>query len=339
MPDGTVVPASSNNWVLYESSQSGLYHATVDVTGGRVPATAGNNGLPGAYFAQEQNDSAIVQHGEIVVTVNATPFTVTFNANSGKINGLNTYTMTNQYKYPNLNTYIPVSSGAVKLLFDGWYIDKNNNNILDAEDELAENNFNSYLMGDVTYIAIWKAPLSLSGTVTVDGSYELNGVQQSVWERDRATEVAIVLQKKTGNAYNDIACHILPITYDETTYIGTTEAYSFGVPADGSDYRIIVLELNYTATYDADQDTDQTFTADENIITNMMENRTVNIKMTFAPDSYEQRLVIDASKVNSTYRPTNVNAKISYRNLGTNEAFAVISQHANNVMAIKMEDN
>lgn len=329
MPDGTVVPARSTDWVKYTSDMAGLYSATVDVTGGRIPETAKPDGLAGAYFAKENNDTEIVQHGDIVVTVKGTPFTVTFDANGGTIQGVSEYTMNKQYKYPNLNEYIPDTS---ENLFDGWFIDTNKNGTLE-ESERATNNFTSYLMGDVTYVAGWKEPVTLSGKVSVKGSYNLGENQESVWERDRATEVAVVLQKKTGSAYNDIASAICQIEYDENTKDGVAN-YQFSVPADGSDYRIQILELNYTATYD--QHGDDAFTSTENEVNDMLENRIVNVKMSFEPEGYEQRLIIDTSKINSTYRPSYIEAKILYRNLGTNEVFDIISQHKSQALQVTM---
>ena len=146
MPDGTVVPAESTDWVEYTSDMAGLYSATVGVTGGRVPSTAGTSGLKGAYFAEKnESDNTIVQHGEIVVTVKATPLTVTFDANGGKIQNESTYTMNNQYKYPNLNEYVPDTSENPNLLFDGWFIDANGNGTLE-ESERATNNFTLYFL-------------------------------------------------------------------------------------------------------------------------------------------------------------------------------------------------
>ena len=335
MPDGTVVPARSTDCVVYKSDVSGLYSATVGVTGGRVPETAKPNGLPGAYFAKDSDDTEIVQHGDIVVTVSATPFTVKFNANGGKIQNESTYTLNNQYKYPNLNEYVPVALENSKSLFDGWFIDADGNGTLE-ESERATNNFTLYLMGDVTYVAGWKQPVTLSGNISVKGNYDLGENQESVWERDRATEVAVVLQKKTGNAYNDIASVICKIEYDEQTKDGEAN-YQFAVPADGSDYRIQILELNYIATYDRDED--NTFTSNENEVNVMLESRTVNVEMSFEPEGYEERLIIDASKINSTYRPSYIEAKILYRNLGTNEVFNIISQHKSKALQVAMETN
>ena len=332
MPDGTVVPANSTDWVEYTSDMAGLYSATVDVTGGRIPETAKPDVLEGAYFAKENNDTEIVQHGDIVVTVNATPFTVTFDANGGNINGSATCVMNNQYKYPNLNEYVPDTSENPNSLFDGWFIDADGNGTLE-ESERATNNFTSYLMGDVTYVAGWKEPVTLSGEVSVKGSYNLGENQESVWERDRAKEVAVVLQKKTGSAYNDIASAIYQIKYDENTKDGKAN-YEFSVPADGADYRIQILELNYTATYD--QDRDDAFTLTENEVNDMLENCIVNVKMSFEPEGYEQRLIIDTSKINSTYRPSYIEAKILYRNLGTNEVFDIISQHKSQALRVTM---
>ena len=336
MPDGTVVPAESTDWVEYTSDMAGLYSATVGVTGGRVPSTAGTSGLKGAYFAEKnESDNTIVQHGEIVVTVKATPLTVTFDANGGKIQNESTYTMNNQYKYPNLNEYVPDTSENPNLLFDGWFIDANGNGTLE-ESERATNNFTLYLMGDVTYVAGWKQPVTLSGNISVKGNYDLGENQESVWERDRATEVAVVLQKKTGSAYNDIASAICKIIYDEETKDGEAK-YQFAVPADGSDYRIQILELNYTAMYD--QGKDNTFTSNENEVNDMLQDCFVNVKMSFEPEGYEQRLIIDASKINSTYRPSYIETKILYRNLGTNEVFDIISQHKSRALQVQMESN
>lgn len=322
MPDGTVVRAETQDSIIYTPSGSGLYKGTLTVTGGENPTFPENAALSGAFFENG------VQKGQLVVTVDITPFQVVFDAGEeGKINGERTYSLENQYAYPNLNEYVPVPENE-DTIFLGWY--------LQGVDQPATNQYDQYLEDDVRYVAKWKNPRKLEGTITVQAHYPQGNDTVEVHPADRAQEVVIVLQKKTGESYNDIAVKTLPLTYEFVDDNGNgkedegeeckdaTTTYSFIVPNDGAEYRIHVLELNYLSKYN--NDNNQNFTEDECVIP-IQDSPRIDVELTFAPQNYAQDILIDTSRINVGYRPTKVLAQVAYRNLGSQDAYNVISQH------------
>ena len=58
-----------------------------------------------------------------------------------------------------------------------------------------------------------------------------------------------------------------------------------------------------------------------------MDSPQIDVELTFAPQSYAQDILVDTSRINVGYRPTSVLAQVVYRNLGTQGAYNVISQH------------
>ena len=115
-----------------------------------------------------------------------------------------------------------------------------------------------YLTGDVTYTAKWKEPKNVNGYVDIATTYQLEGKIVDVNDRDLPEYVVIVLQKLVNSVYDeeteeyteeyiDINAKREKISYSGWTGSAT---YNFSVPADGSKYRIHILELNYTSKYD-----------------------------------------------------------------------------------------
>ena len=329
MPDGTVIPAEPQDSIIYTPSGSGLYKGTLTVTGGKNPTFPGDAALSGAFFENG------VQKGQLVVTVDITPFQVVFDAGEeGTIHGEQTYALKNQYAYPNLNEYVPVPKNE-DTIFLGWY--------LQGEEQPAVNQYGQYLEGNVTYVARWKNPRKLEGTITVHARYPQGNDTVEVHPADRAQEVVIVLQKKTGEFYNDITVQTLPLTYKFVDSNGNgkedegeacedaTTTYSFIVPNDGAEYRIHVLELNYLSKYDSNLDGN--YTENEYVIPTQ-DSPKLNIELTFAPQNYAQDILIDTSRINVGYRPTSVLAQVAYRNLGSQDAFSVISQHTEGIKGV-----
>ena len=305
LPDGRIVAANTTTPYFYEVS--------IEKNGqlpGRVPSypAGSNTTLEGAYY----NGNG--QAGRPTVTISVKSYEVTFDAGSeGKIGDRQVLHMGSQYQYPNLNEYVPVANDPL-YIFDGWYIGNTK----------AENLAGQYLTGDVTYTAKWKSPKTVNGPIVVDRSYILDGENIKIHERDRAQYAMVVLQKLTHGEYNDVKSQLVKISYYQ--FNGQAE-YSFSVSDDGSEYRIQVLVLNYTADYE--NNGDMIYSASENkVLFTDDEMCSVYVNLHFTPDSYMQVSRVDASQINKDYRPTEVFAKIIYRDLGVSgSTYEVISQH------------
>ena len=309
MPDGSVVMADSKDYILYTPNGSGLYTATMVVTDGNilpdgiVPAPE----LDGAYYDGTQ------QQGALKVVLDVNPLTVTFDPVEGNVNGESLITLTNQFAYPDLNRYLPTREGKI---FDGWYLDA-------AYTIPATNQYGSYLTGDVTYYAKWRDPLTLSGTIQVEGAYLQNGEKVSIPEQDRATEAVVLLLKETDGAYNvvDFCTVTFPKNYGD---LGSAN-YEFTISDENATYRIEVLELNYTSTYD--NNGDDAFASNEYIVLPNDGNAVVDVYLAFEPESYVQTVTVDATQISQNYRPTGALVAIDYRDLGTYGDWNIISQH------------
>lgn len=309
MPDGSVVMADSDDYILYTPNGSGLYTATMVVTDGNtlpdgiVPAPE----LDGAYYDGTQ------QQGALKVVIDVTPFTVAIDAVGGDLDGESLITLNNQFAYPNLDRYLPTREGKV---FDGWYLDA-------AYTIPATNQYGSYLTGDVTYYAKWRDPLTVSGTVTVEGFYMQDGVKVSVHEQDRATEAVVLLLKETDGAYNVV--DFCTVTFPENYGDVGSATYQFNIADEHANYRIQVLELNYTSTYDNNGDT--TFGENEVAVIPNEGEAVVDVHMDFTPQSYTQTVIVDAAQIGADYRPTDALVEYHYRDLGSYGDWTIISQH------------
>ena len=317
MPDGRIVPASGD-LVTYKPNGSGLYTAEVTIepdATGRVPThpEGSNTNLEGAYFNKSN------QVGIPTVTVDITPYKVTFVAGDGTVNDLQTQVLNNQYRYPDLREYIAIPNDTNDY-FTGWY-DENGN--------AATNLYGAYLTGDVTYYAQYSLPMHVQGTVTVEGTYEQNGVTVSIKKVDLPQEVMLVLQKEINGHMVDYASMIVPITYGDAVGSDGTGTYAFpNIPNDGSTYRIKVLTHNYQSLYD--NESDEGISWSENEYTAVLGGDTtavVDAHLDLVPELYEQLMEVDSSQIAPDFRPLEVLSEILYRDLGDIHHYDVISQH------------
>ena len=330
MPDGTIVPANGD-LKFYVAEGSGLYRATVSVEGEncKTPSypTGSNTELLGAHFDGED------QHGIPTVTVEITPFTVTFDAGAGTIDGQKTVTLENQYRYPALYKYTAVPNAADRI-FICW-TDANGNPVTDMGGQ--------FLTGDVTYYARYNENITISGEVSADASYQQDNETVYIHDIDRADNVMVVLQKKVGDVYNDIDSVAVNLTYKKdasgnyTTGLGDYEFKN--LPNDGTEYRVYLLVRNYTGTYNNNKHQDNIYTEEEGVVLIDMLNTEsqVDIHLNFTPDDYQQAIRVDASQIHEDLRPTGALAQILYRDLGNIHPYQVISQHTVDPFGVKVE--
>lgn len=319
MPDGSIVPASGD-FVTYTANGSGLYKATVGLEAentGKVPAypTPDMTNLMGAYYDSSAGNE---QNGVPLVTVQITPFTVTFDPGEGTLNGEKTLVLTNQYAYPKLSDYVPVHSDGLHK-FAGWLVNG----------APAQNLSGSYLTENVTYVATYSANVTIRGEIEVDATYEQDA--QTVWvpDTDRANKVLVVLQKNINGIYNDVDSQLVDITYASEHGTGS---YSFSLlPQDNVTYRVLVLTHNYVTLYNnngKDEDGEVHFTTEEYaVLMDENGNAQVDLHLLLSPESYSQWYQIDASQISESFRPDSILAQILYRDVGDVHSYKVISQH------------
>ena len=313
-PDGTIVPASQvvTQDVAWTDN---VYTATVsDVTGGKPFGT-----LDGAYIGE--NDQVCTLNAVISMKL----YNVTFDAQGGKVNGQNAQTVTEQYKIPGFKDYVPTREGGY--IFEGWYEDK-------ACTKAATEGKN--LSADITLYAKWKAPLTISGTVTISGTYQQNGETVSVHDIDRATEAVVVLQEiRNGSAYDVDSANVSFGSYQDA---GSAD-YSFsGLPNDGKLYQIHVLVLNYGTAYDNESDADSEYTSGEYVAVFGGDNvADVDAYLDFVAPAYDQKMHVDATQISENFRPTGVLSEVLYRDTGDNHPFQRISQHDVTPFGVKIE--
>lgn len=312
MPDGRVVPATGD-LKTYTPNGSGLYTAIISVEGdGRSPTKPGANHLEGAYY------SGTAQNGIPTATIDIQPYTVSFDAGFGKLENKQRLLLENQYRYPDLNRYIPIPNDS-NYTFIGWY---------DIYGNPAQNLADTYLTEDVEYYAMYTLPMDVKGTVTVAGTYQQNGETVNIKEVDRANNVMVVLQKNINGQYMDVASYEAIITYEHLGADGSGDYLFTNLVQDGSEYRIVVLGRNYEATFDNESDAGINYSPEEyTAVLGGDYIATVHAYLTHAPESYDQKMEVDASQISEAFRPTGALAEILYRDLGDIHPYGVISQH------------
>ena len=303
-PNGTIVAVDDVS--VATTYTDGNYTATVaDVTGGK----RFGNGLDGAYYNAAASDQAGKLHAQIDMEL----YDVTFDAMGGKVNGKDAQTVEELLAIPGFDGYVPTREGDY--VFEGWYKDKAGT-IPAVENE--------WLTADVTLYAKWSHLLTIQGTVTIDGLYD-GGAQ--VNEEDRPTEALVVLQRydSTGVA-QDVTSQI--ISFDSYTAQGSAD-YSFtGIRDEGRTYRILVMELNYTTTYDNESDADAVFTDGEHdAVYGDDFVAVINANLNFEPEAAPLIMNVDAKAIGDGFRPTDVLAEVLYRDTGTTNIYKRIAQH------------
>ena len=316
-PDGTIVPVSETPVKKDEAWTDNVYTATVDpVNGG-----AKYGDLYGAYY-DKASDS---QKGTLNAVITMDLHDVTFDAQGGKVNGKDSQTVEKQYKIPSFKGYVPTREGGYT--FGGWYEDA-------ACTKAATEGVD--LTKDITLYAKWIEPLTISGTVTISGTYMQNGEKVSVHDIDRAAEAVVVLQEIRNGTVFDIDSQT--VSFGNYSDSGSAD-YSFaGIPNEGKNYQIHVLELNYVTTYDNESDADSKYTSGEYAVVFGDDSvADVDAYLEFEAPAYDQKMNVDATRIGESFRPTGVLSEVMYRDTGDNHAFQRISQHDVTPFGVKIE--
>ena len=320
LADGTELTATPNaDFTVWYSDAApgypaGAFWATLEVTG----ATIAGSSIPGVYG--EQVGDAYVQAGSILITVYTKNYNVTFDPNGGSLNGSeNPTVLTEQYVAPSTDAYVPTREGGY--VFDGWYLA--DGSTMAPGEALTE---------DITYIAKWRDPISVSGIVSVAGGYEAEEKDGTITyhymaDVDRVKYVTAVLQRLNPSGYYETIARIrLDLDYAQTEYyfqktpdvlmpIGVA-FYEFDeLPNDGSQYRIQILASNYHTFYQNEPEAADavaklqynTYT-DEDYIALLGEVEpnvaSVNAHLHFDPETFDLHYQVDSSAIGTGYRPT-----------------------------------
>ena len=304
-PDGTIVPASET--VTAVSWTDNAYVATMDnVVGGQKYGE-----LNGAYF----EDTSKAQNGNLNLNITIDLHDVTFDAMGGTVNGYDKQLVKDQSKIPAFSGYVPTRDGGY--IFDGWYLDANYTSpAVEGAD----------LTNSITLYAKWIEPLTISGTVSVSGTYKHDGKTVYVHDVDRATEAVVVLQEiRDGKAYEVDSKTITFGNYSET---GSADYAFTGIKNEGKAYQIHILLLNYITTYDNESDKGTSYSNTEYTAVFGNDNiADIDAYLEFNAPAYDQYLNVDATAIGEGFRPSNVLSEVMYRDTGDNKPYHRISQH------------
>ncbi len=321
LPDGTTMAATDvdEKHETYETADK-RYSAEIVTSNDCVSPAAGQ--LPGAYWVKANKK----QIGTVTAVVSIEVFDVTFKPNGGTLNGgTEDIVVKEQVAVPNLSDYVPTREGGY--IFDGWYLADKNGVITDKKVSSGE-----ALYSNITLIAKWKEPLTVSGYITVAGTYSLDGgtTFQTIHDEDRAKSLTVALQRvnykdDTTIYYSNKASQTITITYPENANpdegIGS---YNFsGIPDDGAEYRISVVTINYYELFrnentDGDEynesDYGAVFGNDDKSTANKDESKIANVDayLIFTPSLFPLKYSIDATAIGENYRPNKAEALVLY---------------------------
>lgn len=312
MPDGSINPAENQGNVTYISDCKHV-EANVVVTGGKSPEPE-NTALHGAYYENGQ------QVGQVEAVISIHTYSVTFVPNGGTLNGSAENTVVKPlFQVPHLHDYEPTREGGY--VFDGWYLADENGQMTSVLGE-------SYapLYHDVTLIAKWKEPLTITADIIVSKAYEqVNAdgtvTQHTIHDKELASSVVVSLQRIHDNGYAETITTLV----DELTYF---DAYGEGtvtftqVPDDGHTYRVLVITPNYTFIYQHEPDSlDESKKTDfagsyapENYTAVFGEDTeaVINAYGQFAPQTYDLQYEVDADAIGHGFRPDNAEILITH---------------------------
>ena len=336
LQDGTVIETTDvadNKDVQYVTADE-RYLATIFVgSEGKNPEQSVTS-LTGSYF--ENN----IQKGSLLAEINIETFNVTFQPDGGKFADGTTKdkTETNQIVVPELAPFTPVKDGGY--VFDGWYlVDKNGN--------ITEETVNSgdALLEDIILRAKWKSPLTVEGLISVAGYYYLNNEVHIIHEADRTHAVTVLLQRIFPNGYAEtIDSQLVDVSYSDLALIDDNKPVGFAeyafkaLPDDGTVYRILVANPNYTVSYQNEPESINNssdyslynandfmaeFGSTEPLVAD------VNALLVFTPTNFKLVYEVIASSIGEGFRPSNTEILVLYNDLksGVNpQGWPVISQ-------------
>ena len=314
MPDGSINPAINLNGgnVTYLSDCKHV-EANIVVTGGKSPEPE-DTALHGAYYENGQ------QVGQVEAVISIHTYSVTFVPNGGILNGTEENTVVEPlFQVPYLHDYEPTREGGY--VFEGWYLADENGQMTNIPGE-------SYatLYSDVTLIAKWKEPLTITANIIISTVYEQENADGSVTvhaihAKEKAPSVVVSLQRIHDNGYAEtIATLVDALTYFDT--YGEGEVTFTQVPNDGHTYRVLVITPNYTFIYqhepdslDASKKTDfagsyapDWYTAvfgDDN-------EAVINAYGQFTPKTYDLKYEVDADAIGHGFHPENAEIIITH---------------------------
>ena len=326
LPDGTVMDAKDvDNAHEYYTTEDERYTAYIEVTGGKDPNANDSNTLKGVWFANDK------QNGEVTAIISIETFDVTLKPNGGKFADDTTANkvLKEQLAVPSLTDYTPVRDGGYT--FVGWYLADSKGNITDTTVSEGDT-----LKNDITLIAKWADPLTVKGTVSVAGTYELKEKSTHIiLDADRIKTAKVLIQRIDANGYPvTIDSADVAITY--TNDMGTGQYEFSNIPDDGHDYRIKAIEVNYGESYQNELSSSTTVTdyhvyddAHYKAEFNGDNTAVVNAYLPFKPVVFDLDYKIDATAIAEGFRPEGVETFVLYddgQNGTTPQHWGVISQ-------------
>ena len=337
-PDGQIVPVD-NALTEIENNENATPIYSIkfgDVSGGQS-YPPGTTGLRGAYFEEENGN--IVQKGYLDAVITAEGYTVTFDAQGGTVNKKDIEVLTNQFKVPSFYGYTPVREGGY--IFDGWYKDLSFTTP-GVEGELLEDNLTLY--------AKWKNPLKVAGTVTISGTYLLDGQTIEIPEVARATEVTVALQRVVNGNTTIIDSKNVAITYNGSN-LGTGTYLFDEVPDTGYEYNVVVVSTNYNCKYRNEPESliyssnVNDYNAEDNNAEfgeNDPTKAVVDAYLTFMPQNFDLKYKVDATSIGEGFRPNSTEMLILYDDgaSGVNPKYwPVISQMSEGGQIVTLADS
>ncbi len=292
---------------------AGRYKATICVDSGANPDSV-NTALEGAYFSADA-----VQQGSLLGVISINTHTVTFEPDGGKFSDGTTENKAqeNQIEVPDLSQYTPTRDGGY--VFDGWYVVDENGNITDETVNTGDG-----LFDDLTLRAKWKSPLTVEGVVSLAGYYHLNGNEDEIRiikETGRTHAVTVNLQRLLPNGYTEtIQEQKVDVIYNDSDAddiempMGFANYVFTGVPDDGTTYRVLISNPNYTVSYLNEPDSidparmydyDKYNTSDFMAVFGEEESLVadVNAYMEFTPHDFDLHYKVIASTIGEGFRP------------------------------------
>ncbi|MBQ7011333.1 MAG: InlB B-repeat-containing protein, partial [Clostridia bacterium] len=265
--------------------------------------------VKGAYF-----DGA-AQKGVLDAVVTVEKYDVTFDAQGGTVNGAATDTAEDVYYVPDFDGYVPTRASYV---FKGWYEDA------ECTTPATEGKL---LVADITLYAKWEAVQTITGVVTVEGSYELDGQTVDIPESSKAAKVLVNLMEIVGNAENLVASTTVNVTYGADGN-GVSDEYKFEGLSEEKTYRIYVSVVNYDTAYQNETTTSGFNANDYKAVFVADRTKTfVNAHLDFVPDQFELKIEVDATAIGAGFRPSNVIAQVLSTIVNSGNPYILISQH------------
>lgn len=319
----TVSVKEENNAVI--AYTDGNYTATMgDISDGKLYSTT----LYGAYYNEETNAQQGTLHGVISVE----KYDVTFDANSGTVNGAAVDIAREQYYIPDFDSYVPYMENHS---FLGWYADENCT-VPATEGKL--------LTEDVTLYAKWDK--LLTGTLIVDGYYtDEKGTQHKVDDVDRATHALVELEEIFDGRTYDIAGQTVEIKWADG-HTSEPVNYEFKNLDPDKTYRINVYLMNYEAAY---QNSTTVINGNGDIHDDYNENdytavytaeskyeTFVNTFLHFEPEEFSLNVEIDSTRIGESFRPEDALVKYYSEEIGVDDDYVLIVQHKDENEGVKV---